>query len=165
MVCGSPPACYRVNHPALVDHGLCLWAVAAMWAKGVATALYCFRCPRLPFRVSPDLGVPSGHRGFQGGEQAWWLRWGAMLFCAAAKAFASSLLESRTAGVLTNKPKARHSKWKCSEPPQQTSANQKRATNRRNQKPLLQNNQERTYRNTTDTMEGPETTTTTPFAR
>ena len=36
----------------------------------------------------------------------------------------------------------------------------------RNQKPLLQNNKERTNRNTTDTMEGPETTaTTTPLAR
>ena len=35
----------------------------------------------------------------------------------------------------------------------------------RNQKPLLQNNQECTNRNTTDTMEGPETTTITPLAR
>ena len=41
---------------------------------------------------------------------------------------------------------------------QPTSANQKRATNSFNQAPLLQNNQERTNRNTTDTMEGPETT-------
>ena len=49
--------------------------------------------------------------------------------------------------------------------PQTTSADQKRATNRRNQKPLLQNNQERTNRNTTDTMERPETTTITPLAR
>ena len=30
-------------------------------------------------------------------EQAWRLRWGAMLSCAAARAFASSLLERRTA--------------------------------------------------------------------
>ena len=35
----------------------------------------------------------------------------------------------------------------------------------RNEKPLLQHNQERTIRNTTDTMEGPEATTTTPLAR
>ena len=35
---------------------------------------------------------------------------------------------------------------------QPTSANQKRATNRRNQKPLLQNNQERTHWNTTETI-------------
>ena len=41
--------------------------------------------------------------------------------------------------------------------PQPTSANQKRATYRRNQKPLPQNNQECTNRNTTDAMEGPET--------
>ena len=39
-----------------------------------------------------------------------------------------------------------------------------RAT-KRNQKPLQQNNQERTNRNTTDTTEGPETTTRTPFAK
>ena len=38
-------------------------------------------------------------------------------------------------------------------------------TNKRNQKPLLQNSQKRTNRNTTETMEGPETTTITPFAR
>ena len=48
---------------------------------------------------------------------------------------------------------------------QPSSANQKRATNRRNQKPLLQNTQERTNRNTTDTMESPETATITPLAR
>ena len=48
---------------------------------------------------------------------------------------------------------------------QPMSANQKRATNRRNQKPLLQKNEERTNRNTADTMEGPETTTIAPRAR
>ena len=49
--------------------------------------------------------------------------------------------------------------------PQPTSANQKRATNRRNHKPLLQNNPERTNRNTTETTEGPEPTKITPLAR
>ena len=60
--------------------------------------------------------------------------------------------------------KARHSKWNCSEHlnRRQPTRNVRRKT--RNQKSLLQNNQERTNRNTTDTMEGPETTTTTPLA-
>ena len=61
--------------------------------------------------------------------------------------------------------KARHSKWNCRRTLQPTSANQKRATNRRATKSHCCRNQERTKRNTTDTMEGPETTAITPFAR
>ena len=55
---------------------------------------------------------------------------------------------------------ARHSEWNDSE----HLLSQKLETNRRNQKPLLQNDQERTNRNPTGTMEGPETTSITPLA-
>ena len=57
------------------------------------------------------------------------------------------------------RPNTTDSRWNCSE-----HLNGRQST-RRNPKPLLHNNQERTNRNTTETMEGPETTTMTPLAR
>ena len=64
-----------------------------------------------------------------------------------------------------SRQKARHSKWKYREDLNQHQPTRNVRRKRRNQKSLLQNNQERPNRNTTDTMEGPDTTTISPLAR